>query len=111
MRRQKISIHKEKNKRSRSFVKSLEQYDLFAQPLPSFTLNGKEKVTSNVGLCFSFFVVSTMLIFAMSRLPFLIEKKNPLKTQYVDMDVYTNKNVVSFSETADFNIAFTIVGY
>ena len=89
----------------------MQQYDMFARPLPSFTLNGKEKVTSTPGLCLTFILGITMLIFAMSRLPFLIEKKNPLKTQYVDMDVYTNKNVVSFSETADFNIAFTIVGY
>jgi len=89
----------------------MQQYDMFAESLPIFALNGKEKVTSNVGLCFSFLVGITMLIFAISRLKFLIEKKNPLKTQYVDTDVYTNKDVVSFNETADFNIAFTVVGY
>lgn len=74
-------------------------------------MNGNEKVTSNPGLCFSFMLVITLLIFAMSRLPFLIAKKNPMKTQYIETDVYTVEDVVHLEEMADFNIAFTVVGY
>jgi len=89
----------------------MQQYDMFARPLPSFTLNGKEKVTSTPGLCLTFILGITMLIFAMSRLPFLIEKKNPLLSRFIDTDFYSNSDVISFKETANFNIAFTVVGY
>ena len=51
------------NRHARNFITQSERCDLFGQPVPTFNLNRKTQITSQVGVFVSLIVIISVLVF------------------------------------------------
>ena len=58
----------DKRTTSRSFMARLDAFDMFAKPVINFNMRGRERVTSKLGLSFSFLLVCVVFYFVVVRL-------------------------------------------
>jgi len=77
-----------KRQKNRSFMRSVLDYDLFGVPVGTFTLNGKTTIKTIPGLCFSACLVILMIFFGLSRLPYLLSRKNPLLSNFHNVETF-----------------------
>jgi len=83
---------------------------LFGVPVHQFTLNGKTTIKTRPGLCFTFLILIAMFYFALSKMPYLLDRKNPLISTYKDIEHFDSTTHVNLDDTS-FRIAFGVEGY
>lgn len=88
----------------------LHKLDMFAEPMPSFNLEGKQKVRTYPGGLLSLFIFYLTFMFSVIKLSHLLSRHNPIVNTYLERDV--------FDETFEFDIqredlmvAFTLEDY
>jgi len=99
-----------RHRRNRSFLEAAKEFDMFGVPINQFTLNGKTKIKTTPGLVFTSFIMVAMLYFGLSKMPYLIAKKNPSVTNYLSIEHFDSTNEVDLS-TNRFGIAFGLEDY
>ena len=62
------------------FLSHLTNFDTFGQLVPSFNLNGRQKIKSWVGAIVSIMMFTVVILFSIIKFQHLIERKNTLIT-------------------------------
>ena len=75
-----------------------DQMDLFAQPLPTFNIEGVQKVSSCVGFITSVLLYTFMLGYLVSRLVILFGSGNPVLSDYTIDKQYPLDTKVNLDE-------------
>jgi len=99
-----------RHRRNRSFLEAAKEFDMFGVPINQFTLNGKTKIKTTPGLVFTFIITVAMLYFGLSKMPYLIAKKNPAVTNYMSVEHFDSTDEVDLSKSA-FKLAIGVENY
>ena len=100
-----------------SFMKCVRvpllQLDFLSAPVPTFNLKGETSVKTYCGGIFSIIVTIATAYFALHRFKFLMNKKNPLISTFVDQSLITHDDTFSVSEKSKngFQMAFGLRNY
>ena len=65
--------------------KGLHKLDLFGTPVPTLNLGGKQVINTSMGGVLSFGLLFVTVLFALSRLELLLERKGALVVEFVDI--------------------------
>jgi hypothetical protein len=87
--------------------KTIDQLDLFAAPMPTFNIEGLEKISTTVGFFFSILLFLIMGGYSASRVAFFVKGDRP------DIQTFTIHNGFNLTELVDlkdfgFQLAFNI---
>ena len=67
--------------RAKGLKDASEKFDLFGQPTPTFNLNRKNKITSQIGVFVSLILITMVILFMSVKGVLLVQRNNPLITQ------------------------------
>ena len=98
---------KQNPKKSSTAHSCSDRLDQFGQPIPSFNINGKEKITSQVGLCTSLIVYILVLFFLCVRGITLVQRSNPIIV-YGEIPSHYDDSFRFDLEQNDFKMAFGV---
>ena len=101
-------LENDKAKRRRSrFIEQTEKIDVFGEPMPGFNLNGRDAVTSQVGVFASIIMICLVLVFMTVKFMVLAQRKAPLITNATIPSYYDNSLEWSWAENG-YRMAFGI---
>lgn len=90
-----------------SVLDTMKKFDMFGAPVPTFNMNGDERVSSHAGGCVSLLIFAVTTSFAIMKLADMLQRQNPAVTQFVQQDAFSADEVYDLREN-NFRMAFGI---
>ena len=87
--------------------KMLHGVDVFPRAVPTFTLLGKNNVTTPAGGCVTLFIFGITMLFACVKLQQMLLRHNPDINSFIDHDVIESDETFDTSQN-DFTMAFAL---
>lgn len=87
-----------------SASKVLYQLDIFGMPLPTFNIDGNDRIKTRLGGVFTLLIIATVLLFAIVKFSHMTARKNPFLSQ---MNIDNDDLELNLFESG-FRIAVTV---
>ena len=101
----------DRNIKSRALVDWIDEFDLFAKPVVSFNMRGKERVTSRCGLAFSILLIVLVFYFMLLRAIQIMSYGRVVTRENIAESQAIRDNEVSNMITQLENMAFRAVQF
>lgn len=82
----------------------LYQLDIFGMRLPTFNIDGNDRIKTKLGGVFTLLIITTVLLYAIEKFSHMMARKNPLLSQ---MNIDSDDETINLNESG-FRVAVTI---
>ena len=89
-----------------SITAFFHKFDMFAAPVPSFSIRGRTEVKTHAGAFMSLAIMTVTILFALLKLQFMLLRKRPDVVSFVDEEGIDNSTPFNISDN-DFMMAFS----